>query len=98
MDLDAAWQGGRALWTRRSFARAESAPATCTTPPAPSLAHWMAHMAAGGCSHLVMEVSSRALSQARVAGIEFDTVCVTNVRSDHLDYHGSLANYRRAKA
>jgi UDP-N-acetylmuramoyl-L-alanyl-D-glutamate--2,6-diaminopimelate ligase len=46
----------------------------------------------------VMEVSSHALDQSRVAGIAFDAACVTNVRRDHLDYHRSLRNYRRAKA
>jgi UDP-N-acetylmuramoyl-L-alanyl-D-glutamate--2,6-diaminopimelate ligase len=45
-----------------------------------------------------MEVSSHALSQRRVAGVEYDAVCFTNIRRDHLDFHGSLVNYRRAKA
>lgn len=74
------------------------APATHTTPPAPALAHWLRAMAVAGCSHCVMEVSSHALAQRRVAGIEFDAVCVTNIRRDHLDFHGTPANYRRAKA
>jgi UDP-N-acetylmuramoyl-L-alanyl-D-glutamate--2,6-diaminopimelate ligase len=69
-----------------------------TTPPAPVLADWLARMAANGCSHAVVEVSSHALSQSRLSGIEFDAVCVTNVRRDHLDYHGSVQNYRRTKA
>jgi UDP-N-acetylmuramoyl-L-alanyl-D-glutamate--2,6-diaminopimelate ligase len=73
-------------------------PAVETTPSAPALADWMGRMVIGGCSHAVIEASSRALSQARLAGIEFDTVCVTNVQRDHLDYHGSLSNYRNAKA
>jgi UDP-N-acetylmuramoyl-L-alanyl-D-glutamate--2,6-diaminopimelate ligase len=46
----------------------------------------------------VMEVSSHALDQARVAGMVFDAACVTNVRHDHLDYHGTLKAYRMAKA
>jgi UDP-N-acetylmuramoyl-L-alanyl-D-glutamate--2,6-diaminopimelate ligase len=69
-----------------------------TTPPAGELAHWLARMVANGCSHAVMEVSSHALEQRRVAGVSFDAACVTNVRHDHLDYHGTLTNYRRAKA
>ena len=73
-------------------------PATETTPSAPALAHWLGRMVIGGCSHAVIETSSRALSQSRLAGIEFDTVCVTNVQRDHLDYHGSLTNYRHAKS
>ena len=73
-------------------------PAVLTTPSAPMLATWLARMEANGCTHAVVEVSSHALSQARIAGIELDCGCVTNVRRDHLDYHGSLANYRSAKA
>jgi UDP-N-acetylmuramoyl-L-alanyl-D-glutamate--2,6-diaminopimelate ligase len=68
-----------------------------TTPSAPELADWMARMAAGGCSEAVVEVSSRALAQRRTAGIEFDAAVLTNVRRAHLDYHGSVLNYRRAK-
>jgi UDP-N-acetylmuramoyl-L-alanyl-D-glutamate--2,6-diaminopimelate ligase len=72
--------------------------ADLTTPPAPVLAHWLRRMEMAGCSHAVMEVSSHALAQARVEGIEFNAACVTNVRRDHLDFHNTLANYRRAKA
>ena len=64
----------------------------------PVLANSLARMEAAGCSHAVLEVSSHALSQSRVAGIRFDAACVTNVRQDHLDYHGTLRNYRNAKA
>jgi UDP-N-acetylmuramoyl-L-alanyl-D-glutamate--2,6-diaminopimelate ligase len=73
----------------------ESAP--LTTPSAPVLASWLARMAANGCTHAVMEVSSHALAQHRVAGMQFDAACVTNVRRDHLDFHGTLVNYRKAK-
>jgi UDP-N-acetylmuramoyl-L-alanyl-D-glutamate--2,6-diaminopimelate ligase len=72
--------------------------AELTTPPAPVLAHWLERMTAAGCSHAVLEVSSHALAQARVEGIEFNAACVTNVRRDHLDFHNTLANYRRVKA
>ncbi len=75
----------------------ELAPSALTTPSAPELATWLARMDANGCSHAVMEVSSHSLAQSRVAGIEFDVACVSNVRLDHLDYHGTLAEYRRAK-
>ncbi|HUY91265.1 MAG TPA: UDP-N-acetylmuramoyl-L-alanyl-D-glutamate--2,6-diaminopimelate ligase [Pirellulales bacterium] len=69
-----------------------------TTPPAPVLATWLARMAANGCTHAVMEVSSHAMSQSRVAGLDFDVACFTNVRRDHLDYHGTTHKYRAAKA
>ncbi|MFV2068938.1 MAG: UDP-N-acetylmuramoyl-L-alanyl-D-glutamate--2,6-diaminopimelate ligase [Pirellulales bacterium] len=68
-----------------------------TTPPAPLLAHWLSSTAAAGCSHAVLEVSSRAMAQSRLAGVELDAVCITNVRGNHLDYHGSVLNYRNAK-
>jgi UDP-N-acetylmuramoyl-L-alanyl-D-glutamate--2,6-diaminopimelate ligase len=55
-------------------------------------------MVQNGCTHGVMEVSSHALDQSRVAGISFDVACVTNVRRDHLDYHRSLRDYSLAKS
>ena len=45
-----------------------------------------------------MEVSSHGLEQGRVAGVEFDVAMFTNLTRDHLDYHGTMANYRRSKA
>jgi UDP-N-acetylmuramoyl-L-alanyl-D-glutamate--2,6-diaminopimelate ligase len=73
-------------------------PATHTTPPAGPLAGLLARMAANQCSHAVMEVSSHALAQSRVAGLRFDAACVTNVSRDHLDYHPSLQDYRAVKS
>jgi len=73
-------------------------PSLMTTPPADRLADLLSRMVAGECSHAVMEVSSHALDQSRVAGMVFDAACVTNVRHDHLDYHGTLTAYRAAKA
>lgn len=73
-------------------------PGSLTTPPAPALARWLANMEANGCSHGILEVSSHALSQSRIAGIELDAACLTNIRHDHLDYHGSADNYRGSKA
>ncbi|MBN2475853.1 MAG: UDP-N-acetylmuramoyl-L-alanyl-D-glutamate--2,6-diaminopimelate ligase [Pirellulales bacterium] len=69
-----------------------------TTPPAEQLAAWLARMVGNGCSHAVMEVSSHALDQARVAGVRFDAACVTNVTRDHLDYHPTIDDYRLAKS
>ncbi len=69
-----------------------------TTPPPDRLAAWLAGTLRNGCTHAVMEVSSHALDQSRVAGISFDAACVTNVRRDHLDYHRSIHDYRMAKS
>ncbi len=72
--------------------------ATMTTPPPDLLARHLARMVRNGCSHAVMEVSSHALDQSRVAGIGFDVACVTNVRHDHLDYHHTIQDYRLSKS
>ncbi len=74
------------------------ADAALTTPPAEQLAQWLARSEENGCSHAVVEVSSHGLDQSRLAGVEIDTACITNVRRDHLDYHHRLADYRRSKA
>ena len=75
----------------------DQATATRTTPPAPELADWLGRMAANGCRNAVLEVSSRALAEKRTAGVAWDVAVVTNVRRDHLDYHGTLQSYRRVK-
>jgi UDP-N-acetylmuramoyl-L-alanyl-D-glutamate--2,6-diaminopimelate ligase len=71
---------------------------THTTPPPERLASLLGRMVRNECSHAVMEVSSHALDQSRVAGIALDAACVTNITHDHLDYHATLRNYRQAKA
>jgi UDP-N-acetylmuramoyl-L-alanyl-D-glutamate--2,6-diaminopimelate ligase len=72
-------------------------PASHTTPPPERLARLLARMVANECTHAVMEVSSHALDQSRVAGACFDAACVTNVTHDHLDYHANLRAYQSAK-
>jgi len=54
-------------------------------------------MADAGCEYAVVEVSSHALMQSRVWGIDFDTVVWTNLSREHLDYHGTMEEYMRAK-
>ncbi len=76
----------------------ETLPAHRTTPIAPEMADLLRRMGANGCSHAVLELSSRGLAQRRTAGIRFDAAVLTNLRRDHLDYHGSLPNYRKAKS
>jgi UDP-N-acetylmuramoyl-L-alanyl-D-glutamate--2,6-diaminopimelate ligase len=72
-------------------------PAPVTTPGAIALAGLIAEMRADGAGALVMEVSSHAIDQQRVAGISFDAGVFTNVTQDHLDYHGSMENYAAVK-
>ena len=69
-----------------------------TTPDVVELQNTFALMKAKGMDYVVMEVSSHALDQNRVAGIEFDTAVFTNLTQDHLDYHKTLENYMLAKA
>lgn len=68
-----------------------------TTADPISLAEDMAQMVAADTSHLVMEVSSHALDQERVAGIDFQVAAFTNLSHDHLDYHQSLKEYAKSK-
>jgi UDP-N-acetylmuramoyl-L-alanyl-D-glutamate--2,6-diaminopimelate ligase len=69
-----------------------------TTPDPVELFSLFARMVAAGVKRTVMEVSSHALAQDRVAGCRFDAVIFTNLSHDHLDFHGTLANYKEAKA
>jgi len=57
----------------------------------------MAEGASLGATELVMEVSSHALDQGRVAGVGFDVAVFTNLTRDHLDYHGTMEAYLAAK-
>ena len=82
---------GRGLWQALTSA-------THTTDNAIALQHHLRTMVDAGAVNLVMEVSSHALHQYRVNGIEFDHAIFTNLSHDHLDYHGSLDAYAEAKA
>jgi UDP-N-acetylmuramoyl-L-alanyl-D-glutamate--2,6-diaminopimelate ligase len=73
-------------------------PAELTTPGAVELSHLLAAMVANGCDACAMEVSSHALDQGRVEGLEFAVAVFTNLTQDHLDYHGSMQAYAAAKA
>lgn len=75
----------------------ESFPNPNTTPNVIDLQHVFAEMRARKIQIVVMEVSSHALAENRVAGVEFDTAVFTNLTQDHLDFHGTMENYLRAK-
>ena len=72
-------------------------PSSLTTPGPIDLQRTLHDMHDAGCTACAMEVSSHALDQQRVRGIEYDVALFTNLTTDHLDYHGTFANYRRAK-
>jgi UDP-N-acetylmuramoyl-L-alanyl-D-glutamate--2,6-diaminopimelate ligase len=69
-----------------------------TTPEASELQELLARMRDDGATAVAMEVSSHALDQHRVDGVEFAAVCFTNLSHEHLDYHGTLDAYFDAKA
>jgi UDP-N-acetylmuramoyl-L-alanyl-D-glutamate--2,6-diaminopimelate ligase len=73
-------------------------PATMTTPDCLSLHELVGCMTRDGVEALVMEVSSHALDQDRLAGLPVEVGVFTNLTQDHLDYHGDMERYFQAKA
>ena len=73
-------------------------PSVRTTPEATDLQALLALMRERGTSAVAMEVSSHALALGRVDGLVFDTAVFTNLSQDHLDFHGSMADYFAVKA
>lgn len=69
-----------------------------TTPDAAWLHGKLRDWNRDGARAVAMEVSSHGLEQGRLNGVEFDVALFTNLTRDHLDYHRTMANYRRAKA
>lgn len=68
-----------------------------TTPEPYDLYKLLAQMVEEKCEYTVMEVSSQALEQKRVGPLHFDIALFTNLTQDHLDVHGTMENYYRAK-
>src|SRR5882672_3274311 len=73
-------------------------PAIRTTPESLDLQELLAQIAGAGCKAAAMEVSSHALAQDRIRGLEWDVAVFTNLTQDHLDFHGTMENYFDAKA
>ena len=71
--------------------------ATHTTPDSLTLNELLAQMVDAGCKYAFMEVSSHAVEQRRIAGLEFDGGVFTNIARDHVDYHLTFENYLKAK-
>jgi UDP-N-acetylmuramoyl-L-alanyl-D-glutamate--2,6-diaminopimelate ligase len=70
---------------------------THTTPDPIRLNALLAEMCNKGCTYAFMEVSSIAVDQGRINGLHFKGAIFTNLSHDHLDYHGTYANYLAAK-
>jgi UDP-N-acetylmuramoyl-L-alanyl-D-glutamate--2,6-diaminopimelate ligase len=76
---------------------AELQPSVHTTPQAVTLQKTLANFLAQGITTVAMEASSHGLDQGRVNGVDFAVGVFTNLTRDHLDYHGDMENYARAK-
>jgi len=75
----------------------EEIPSTHTTPDPINLNALLAKMVTEGCTYCFMEVSSHAVHQQRIIGLEFVGGAFTNITHDHLDYHKTFAEYIRVK-
>ncbi|RRS32878.1 MAG: UDP-N-acetylmuramoylalanyl-D-glutamate--2,6-diaminopimelate ligase [Epsilonproteobacteria bacterium (ex Lamellibrachia satsuma)] len=89
-----ALQGTRGLFAQERRIEEKS----MTTPSILETLHNMKQTMDLGCNYFIMEVSSHAIDQKRIEGIKFTLKVHTNVTSDHLDYHGTVEEYRRVKS
>jgi UDP-N-acetylmuramoyl-L-alanyl-D-glutamate--2,6-diaminopimelate ligase len=83
--------------TVENLINGEVIPSTHTTPDPVSLNALLKQMVDAGCTHAFMEVSSHAVHQRRIAGLEFSGALFSNITHDHLDYHGTFDEYIKAK-
>ena len=75
----------------------ESRQADFTTPECFSLHRMFYDIAQSGTEYCIMEASSQGLSEGRLYGLHFDSAVFTNLTEDHLDFHGTMENYKKAK-
>ena len=68
-----------------------------TSPDAADAARMLAQLAADGVTHLALEASSHGIDQRRIDGVTLKAAAFTNLTQDHLDYHGTMDDYRAAK-
>ncbi|HZJ78713.1 MAG TPA: UDP-N-acetylmuramoyl-L-alanyl-D-glutamate--2,6-diaminopimelate ligase [Clostridia bacterium] len=95
--LDSLGEKTGLMGTIKNIVGDEEYPSHLTTPDPLEFHTLLKEMVKKGCTYCVMEVSSQALAQQRVAGIRFLAGIFTNLTQDHLDYHGSFEEYRSAK-
>lgn len=86
------------IGTNQNLIGSEIVPTERTTPESYELHALFRRMADAGCTHVIMEVSSHSLVLQRVRGIPFAVGAFTNLTQDHLDFHKTMEEYRRAKA
>ena len=85
------------LSTVCNYVDERAVPAQQTTPDPITLNRLLGEMADCGCQYAFMEVSSHAIDQRRISGLRFAGAIFTNLTRDHLDYHGTVENYLKAK-
>jgi UDP-N-acetylmuramoyl-L-alanyl-D-glutamate--2,6-diaminopimelate ligase len=85
------------LSTISNYVNDEQYPTTHTTLDPISLNSYMRKMVDAGCEHAFMEVSSHAIHQKRIYGLQFAGGIFTNLTQDHLDYHKNMIEYRNVK-
>ena len=83
--------------TIETYCGSKRFPAIRTTPEAPEIQRLLSMAVEEGCQAGAMEVSSHALALERTYGCEFEVGVFTNLSQDHLDFHGTMQNYLRAK-
>jgi len=96
--MDAAGMRSGLVGTVKYIVAGEERPAPHTTPESIDLQQILGEIRDTGGRAVAMEVSSHALVQKRVRGVEFDAGIFTNLTQDHLDYHGTMDAYFEAKA
>ncbi|HOD03177.1 MAG TPA: Mur ligase family protein, partial [Clostridiales bacterium] len=85
------------IGTVKNLIGEESVPSVLTTPD-PFVMHALfKRMVNAGLEYCIIEVSSQAMHQKRLEGVEFEIGILTNISQDHLDYHGSIEEYIAAK-
>lgn len=85
------------LGTLGNGVHGQTTPSLHTTPDTLAVQRWLAGLVADSRRYAVMEVSSHALDQGRVNGVDFAVAVLTQLSRDHLDYHGTLDAYAAAK-
>ena len=86
------------IGTMENLVGDEVIPTERTTPESFELQGLFARMRDAGCTHVVMEVSSHAITLDRVGGVHFHVAAFTNLTEDHLDFHKTMEAYCAAKA
>ena len=86
------------IGTMANMVGQEVIPTERTTPESLELQALFDRMRSAGCTHVVMEVSSHAVTLERIGGVHFDVAAFTNLTEDHLDFHKTMDAYCAAKA